>query len=121
VREARPDPTWQPLLVGVPAGVAVAAFLAVRWPLDLVAAPALLAYLAVLSRLRRGRRPLVRLREAVPVTACVAVALLACLAGVLGELLLSPPWLPGPVLAGLAATAVACAGIAVLYPGRGSR
>ncbi len=115
---AGPGRDWQPLLVGVPAGLAVAAFLAVRWPLDLVVAPALLAYLAALSRLRPGRRRLGRLREALPVTACVAVALLAGMASVLGALLYSPPWLPGPVLAGLAAITVTCGGIAVLYPGR---
>jgi hypothetical protein len=111
----RPWPTWAQLVSVLPVGVAVILFVAIRWPWDLAVIVAVAAYAWLLTALVRRNRRRGLLRETVFVFGFLFVALFTVLAGYAAASL-PQPWLPLPVLGGLAVATVIAGALAVWRP-----
>jgi hypothetical protein len=108
----RPWPTWRQLVSSLPVGIAVVLFVSVHWPWNLVVVGGLVAYAGLLSALARSRHPRL-LREMLLLFGFVFLALFTGLAALVAATL-PQPWLPLPVVGGLAALTVVL-GVAVVW------
>lgn len=110
-------PTWQQLVFAVPAGIAAAVFLAVRWPWDLLVVAGLIGYVVALGALLRWNRQPGLLRRALLQFGCIFLALLAAIGSYVSAIV-PQQWLPVPGLLGMAGLAVVLGALAVAVPRR---
>lgn len=90
-------PWWQQVLGGIPVGVAVALFAAVRWPIDLLVVLALILYVPLMARALRMSQS--GLRQFAFMSAFLTVGLFTILVAIVNAMLPANPWLPWWALA----------------------
>lgn len=113
---AGPDwPTWQQLVFAVPAGVAAAVFLAIRWPWDLLVVAVLLGYVVMLGALLRWNRYPGQLGRALLQFGCIFLALLTAVGSYVSAIV-PQRWLSVPGLLAMAVLAVVLGALAVAIP-----
>jgi hypothetical protein len=93
-------PFWKLVIWALPVGVAVAAFLAIRWPSDLLVVFLLVGLAAVFNRLQHGR-----LGQTLLLYAFLFLTLLTAIGAYLASSV-RQEWLPTPGLVGLGVLSV---------------
>ena len=109
-------PIWKTVISALPVGVAVALFLTIRWPWDIVIVVVLMGLAVVLARLARDD-----FAAALADALLLYAALFLILFTALGVYLTSSvwqQWLPVPVLFGTGVIGLLLAGSWVLVAGR---
>lgn len=109
-------PAWRQGVSALPVGIGAAAFLAIRWPWDLLVIVALLGYAWGLVVLPGRRACGGVLSQVLLAFGCIFIALIAAVGGYLAGNV-PQAWLPVPVLVGLAVLAVVQGVIFVWRPG----